>query len=175
MSKLVIAADIHGYYSVWKYIKSLLSEHDVLAIAGDFFDTRYGHSQSDDYRPEAILNEFSKLPNKKHYVYGNCDHESFCPGYGYIETFTFNGLNILLTHGNFSIDEPYDFDLKITGHTHRKELIKKKDKIYLNPGSIALPKEGPPSYAVIENKKILLIGVEKGIVGGYDIVEGCFL
>ncbi len=53
MSKLIIAGDIHGYYSAWQQITHLLSKNDTLAITGDFFDTKYGQDNS--------CNEFQKL------------------------------------------------------------------------------------------------------------------
>ena len=143
---------------------TLLSPGDTLAVAGDFFDTKYGHFNSTDYNPVQILNEFRNLPNITYYVYGNCDDTTFCPGYHYTETFLFDGLRIMLSHGNFEIGNGSEFDILITGHTHIRNIRMKKRKIYMNPGSLALPKDPSPSWAVIEGGTIKLMGLNEGVV-----------
>ncbi len=73
MEQMLITADIHGYYSSWQTIKNLLDQKTTLVIAGDLFDTKYGNPTYHDFQPDKIKEEFKALPNKKHFVYGNCD------------------------------------------------------------------------------------------------------
>ncbi|MBO5571040.1 MAG: metallophosphoesterase family protein, partial [Clostridia bacterium] len=48
-------------------------------------------------------------------------------------------------------------DLLIHGHTHIPVIQKTGDMLYLNPGSLAIPKEGSPrSYMIYENGTFFL-------------------
>jgi putative phosphoesterase len=160
MPRVIIIADIHGFYPAWQAIAAILRPEDTLAVAGDFFDTRYGDQADNTYQPELIRDAFNHLSIPKYYVYGNCDEPAFCPGHDYGETFTFEGKKIFLTHGHFcSCPEEEAADIRIEGHTH-KALIKRREKsILLNPGSIPLPRNGFRGYAVIENQKIRLVSL----------------
>ena len=63
--KVVVASDIHGFYSKWCTITNLLEKNDILAIAGDLFDTIYGSYADTDYQPDKIRSEFLDLKKKR--------------------------------------------------------------------------------------------------------------
>jgi putative phosphoesterase len=51
----------------------------------------------------------------------------------------------------------------ITGHTHIRKYEKHNEIVYLNPGSIGVPKgDGIPSLAVYEDGEIKIINIENG-------------
>lgn len=160
MPRLIIIADIHGYYPAWQAITSILKPEDTLAVAGDFFDTRYGDPSDTIYQPELIRYEFEHLSLKKHYVYGNCDEPEFYPGYAYEERFTFEGKKIVLSHGHFCSDPGEETsEIRIAGHTHKALVQDRLGTIFINPGSIPLPKNGFRGYALIEDQKISLVSL----------------
>jgi putative phosphoesterase len=160
MSKLLIVADIHGHYSIWQKVTQLLGPKDTLAVAGDLFDTRYGNYKNRDFMPEQIKEEFIDLNIPKYYVYGNCDDEWFFPGQEYFIKFDFNGKKILLRHGHIKEPLHSDIDIIIEGHSHIKQLEIKGKKIFLNPGSVAIPRDEIASYAIWEGNKIGLLDME---------------
>lgn len=159
MAKLIITADIHGSYNTWKKFKEVLKPEDTIAIAGDLFDTVYGRRDNIDFQPEKIKKEFLSLPNPKYFVYGNCDQEWIYPGQKYLLKFDFNGKKIMLRHRHIKNSDISDVDIIIEGHTHACRLEKIDDKIFVNPGSIAFPKNGVASYAVFEDNEIRLIRI----------------
>ena len=57
MAELIITADLHGSYTSWLTLKTLLAPGDGLVIAGDLFDTRYGDFSDPDFQPDAIKEE----------------------------------------------------------------------------------------------------------------------
>lgn len=109
---------------------------------------------------EADMEDFDLLyPDKRfHIVSGNCDYSSFSPSVG-VETV--NGARILYAHGHtFGVKGGYGNIIKtarengckiaLCGHTHTAVTLY-DDGVYLvNPGSCSRPRDGAPSYAVID-------------------------
>lgn len=164
MPRLIIVSDIHGFYTPWQTVLEILTSDDTLVVAGDLFDTRYGHINDKDFQPELIRSEFDHLKNDKYYVYGNCDKPSFYPGYEFAETFEFQGKNYMLTHGHYDLPDEKNGDIRIQGHTHKAMIEKKGHTIWVNPGSISLPRDTFRGVAIIENREIKLVDMGKGAV-----------
>ncbi|MEA1966855.1 MAG: YfcE family phosphodiesterase [Thermodesulfobacteriota bacterium] len=163
MAKLIVTADVHGSFGAWMTIKKLLGPYDHLAVAGDLFDTRYGDLKDPDFQPGEIKKDLSELKNPFYYVYGNCDVKSFYPDQKNSLNFDCMGTKILLHHGhNFTTKIPADIQLVIQGHTHIASLKTKDNIIFLNPGSLAVPRNNIYTYGVIENKKVKLINIKTG-------------
>ncbi|MCD8316454.1 MAG: metallophosphoesterase family protein, partial [Eggerthellaceae bacterium] len=60
----------------------------------------------------------------------------------------------------------------LTGHTHKKRLARKNGTVLVNPGSIALPKDGIRSYAVYEDGTFTLYNLEdNAVLGSISIDE----
>ena len=64
------------------------------------------------------------------------------------------------------MDKPLeDVDVLIYGHFHTCFIKEKDGIIYVNPGSISLPKNNTPnSYLIIENNKLILKDVEMNVI-----------
>jgi putative phosphoesterase len=161
MAKLIITADIHGSQSCWLTLSNLLKPDDSLVIAGDFFDTKYGNSNT-DYSPETIKKDLKTFKNKLYYVYGNCDTPSFFPGFKNTLEFTVFKKNFFLYHGDRPCNYSKNIDIIIQGHTHLCSLKKKGSQIFMNPGSIACPRNGIYTYGLIDNTSASLIELKTG-------------
>ena len=161
MSRLLITADVHGSYSTWITLKSLLKPDDILVVAGDLFDTRYGRRNSPDFQPNQIRDNLKEMKNKVYYVYGNCDESSFYPGQFHMLEFQFMGLNIFLHHGHTPLNaiSPRT-NLIIQGHTHLASLEKRQHTFFLNPGSLTSPRNGLYTYGIVDNNKIQLMNIK---------------
>lgn len=141
--KILICSDSHN-----KSILSLnLDEFNYIIHLGDIKDNDI------DY--------FNLYPNLI-YVRGNCDYNN----YELVKEVVLNDYKIFLTHSHlyntkYSLDllisntiNKYDFVLY--GHTHKQQVFKLENTIYLNPGAF---KDG--CYVVIENNGIYLINGNK--------------
>ncbi len=162
MSKLIVTSDIHGSYGSWLTILSLINKGDALAIAGDLFDTKYGNYANTDFKPESIKKELNLFKNPFYFVYGNCDLQSFYPGFDKYLQFEYESIKIFLYHGHMASDFDLDTKIIIQGHTHLCSLTKKKNQIFLNPGSISCPRNGMYTYGVIEKNWTHLIDLQSG-------------
>ena len=108
---------------------------------------------------EDIMHEY---PNKTfNIVSGNCDFFSIYPSAGIANV---GGHNIFYTHGHtlsvkygterlIAAAKEKNCDIALYGHTHISKILY-EDGVYLvNPGSCSSPREGRPSYAVIDIEK----------------------
>lgn len=91
-------------------------------------------------------------------VAGNCD---WSMNGSTSDTITLGGRNIFFTHGHaFGVKSGLDrlkrhareisADIVLFGHTHEAETFYEDGIYYMNPGSVALPRYGEPSYGVVD-------------------------
>ncbi|MBR8701031.1 Phosphodiesterase YfcE [Fusobacterium sp. DD29] len=76
---------------------------------------------------------------------------------------------IYLTHGHiYNKDNPLPMckgDILIYGHFHIPMIEKKDEMIFLNPGSISLPKNNSEhSFAVLEKNKFTIRNLEETVI-----------
>jgi uncharacterized protein len=149
--KFLITADIHGSINTWMTLRALMAADDILVIAGDLFDTRYGHFGHPDFSPETIRKDLSAINQTVYYVYGNCDVPCFFPGHDHTLSFTAGNKKTFLHHGHLRVSVPSDADLIIQGHTHVWRLEKKHGRIFMNPGSMTRPKKGGATFGLFDD------------------------
>jgi len=160
MARLIVTADIHGSFSTWSAVKTLLKKDDTLVVAGDLFDTKYGNYANSDFQPDSIKSDLSKFKHQFHYVYGNCDIPSFFPGSHSEKTFTAFKKQIFLHHGHNPCNDFKGSSIIIQGHTHIASLKEKNGHILMNPGSITYPKQNGPTYGVIDENSVSIINLK---------------
>lgn len=156
--KLLMVSDIHGdFKSLEKVLKN--ESFDRLVVLGDLFS--YGKIILDLNNNE-IIKLLKKYKDKLILIRGNCDYFIDYEKIGLyandIITIRVNNHDITLTHGNryyrgFMPD--FHGDIFASGHTHIPSIIKERDIIYINPGSIGLPRSGSQkSYLVFDDNYI---------------------
>ena len=83
-------------------------------------------------------------------------------------TLDINGKKFFFTHGHkYKIDiwPEEEFDVMVYGHFHTGFIKEKEGKIFVNSGSISLPKNNTKnSYLIIDNNSILLKDVNGNII-----------
>lgn len=165
--KFLIASDIHGSaYYCNLLLKAVKEENaDRILVLGDIL---YHGPRNDlplDYAPKKVMDILNPLKDKLLCVRGNCDTEvdqmvlSF-PILADYSIIPVGDRLIYATHGhnyNESKLPPISKgDILINGHTHVSKCTEYEDFVYMNPGSVSIPKEGTPhSYMTLENGKFL--------------------
>lgn len=158
--KYLVIADLHGSEFGLANLKRAIKMHnpDILILLGDLLRGGYGGSED-----VLIFLRDSTIP--KFAVLGNTDFagDAYSLGFDlpYSRNLPFGEWTIEMQHTPF-YGSGLPKRIYVNGHTHRKSLRKEGDQIYLNPGSIALPRDNCPGYAILEDKKITL----------YDAFEG---
>jgi uncharacterized protein len=141
MTKIAVISDTHGVLpeKAFKNLKDI----DLILHAGDIDN-------------EKILEDLKEI-TKTIAVYGNVDSTPIVSILKEEEIFDIEGLKIHLSHKKEIKNK--DYDIVIKGHTHRLEIKKEKNTLFLNPGSINPKKSIPQNKAsmimlTIENKDI---------------------
>ena len=161
--KLLIASDLHGsaYYTQMLLAREAQEAPEKLILLGDVLYHGPRNDLPRDYAPKQVIAQLSPLAEKILCVRGNCDTEvdqmvlpfPVLADYGWLYL---DGRTVYLTHGHvINKAHPLAFakgDILLHGHTHIPACEDCGDFMYLNPGSVSIPKEGSAhSYMVYEN------------------------
>lgn len=160
--KVLILSDIHGGYENLLKVLDNEKDFDLMLILGDILS---GYSYICSEVADLLNNYNTKIIS----VRGNCDNShlellNFSCDNPYILTSIDNKL-VFMTHGhlydihNIPID---DYDIYMQGHTHIPKMEIVNDKLYLNPGSITLPRGmSNKSYIVYQDHIFYLKDLNK--------------
>lgn len=165
--KLMIASDIHGsaYYCEQLMQAYRAEAPDRLLLLGDLLYHGPRNDLPRDYAPKRVIELLSAVKENLLCVRGNCEaavDQMVLPfpvmaEYAFLEV---NGLRIFATHGHlYGEDNPPPLqagDILLCGHTHVPANRQKDHFIYLNPGSVSIPKEGSHhGYMILEGQEFL--------------------
>lgn len=178
--RLMIASDIHGssYYAKLFFEKVKQEKPDKIILLGDIYYHGPRNPFPKDYAPmevAAILNQ-----NKDNIVVikGNCDSEvdQMVSDFTFIEGFfvvQLEGRKLVCVHGHKmekeDLPEINKGDIIAYGHYHTGLIENKNGVIYINPGSLALPKEeATNSYIILDRHNIELKDINGNLLKKYS-------
>ena len=174
--KVLICSDIHGSaYYCRAFIKRIESEKpDKIFILGDILYHGPRNDLPREYAPKEVIAMLNPLAEKITAVRGNCEAEvdgmvlDFDCMQTYVET-EVNGIPLILTHGHhYNKEKPFpkkERYVLLNGHFHVPEIEDRGAFVYLNDGSVSIPKQNSPhSYIVFEEHTFLWKDVETGEV-----------
>ena len=163
--KLLICSDIHGDFNSAKKIIDTFHEEgcDKILILGDILYHGPRNDLPGGYAPKKVIELLNENKDKLLCVRGNCDTEvdqmvltfPVLADYAYL---TFDGLRIFATHGhNYNTEKRPPLakgDILLHGHTHVPRFDSfGEDNVYVNPGSVSIPKGGNPKSFIIYNQR----------------------
>lgn len=161
--KLMIASDIHGSaFFCRKMLDAYKREQaDKLLILGDILYHGPRNDLPQGYAPKEVIAMLNEVKQELLCVRGNCDTEvdqmvldfPILADYCFLEL---DGKTIFATHGH--VYNPQNLpmlkkgDILLNGHTHIPANEDMGDYVYMNPGSISIPKNGSAhGYMIYEN------------------------
>ena len=173
--KWMIASDLHGSaYYCKKMVEAFEREGaDRLLMLGDLLYHGPRNDLPRDYAPKEVIPMLNGLKNKLCCVRGNCEAEvdqmvldlpvmaDYC-------ILPAGEKLIYATHGHiYNGKNPpplAEGDILLHGHTHVPAWTEfGQGNVYLNPGSLSIPKENSPhSYMILENGVFYWKDVETG-------------
>lgn len=162
--KLMIASDLHGSAAYTRRLLELYRDTGCqrLVLLGDLLYHGPRNPLPEGYEPPAVAKLLNDMADELLCVRGNCDAEvdqmvlEFPIEADSLALFL-GGRMAFVTHGHlFNTENPPKLcpgDLLIHGHTHVQAMDPfGQDNLYLNPGSVSLPKEGNEnSYMTYED------------------------
>ena len=174
--KWMIASDIHGSA---KYCRAMLERFDEegaerLLLLGDLLYHGPRNDLPEEYAPKTVIALLNERRTKLLCVRGNCEAEvdQMVLDFPVLSDYAVLPLGervIYATHGHHGSEQtppPHcPGDILLCGHTHVPACRDHGDFLYLNPGSVSIPKNGSRhSYMTLENGELLWKDVETGEV-----------
>lgn len=165
--RLMIASDLHGsdYYTAQMLSAFEREGAEKLLLLGDILYHGPRNDLPREYAPKKVIERLNAISDRVVSVRGNCEAEVdqmvlhfpvlsdscllFC-----------GGKTVFATHGHLfhegNLPPLSKGDVLLHGHTHIPALEIRENYIYMNPGSVSIPKENSPhSYMVLENDTFL--------------------
>lgn len=161
--KWFIASDIHGSgYWCSKMFEAFKKENaDRILLLGDLLYHGPRNDLPRDYNPKAVIEMLNAHKDIIFAVRGNCDSEvdSMVLEFPILADYTIicdGDTVIFATHGHVYNEDKLPPLKKGTvllhGHTHISKRVDHADYVYMNPGSVSIPKEDTPhGYMTLEN------------------------
>lgn len=163
----MIASDIHGSaYYCSKMLEAYQKEHaERLVLLGDLLYHGPRNDLPKDYNPKEVISMLNKLKEDILCVRGNCDAQvdQMVLAFPIMAEYCIlcqENYTIYATHGHVfheqNVPPLKQRDILIHGHTHIPACHEYEHYIYMNPGSISIPKEGSQAgYMIIDGKDFL--------------------
>lgn len=161
--KLMIASDIHGSAL---YCEQLLDAYrregaEKLVLLGDILYHGPRNDLPEGYAPKKVIAMLNEVKDELLCVRGNCDTEvdqmvlefPILADYAILYA---GGRMIYATHGHVynegKLPPLKKGDVLLHGHTHVPKCTEHENYLYINPGSVSIPKEGSAhSYLILED------------------------
>ena len=176
--KYYIVSDIHGSSkNIKKVLEYFDQDGDYLLVLGDDFYHGPRNDVPENYEPKEVIQLLNDRKYKILAVRGNCDGEvdqmvlNFPITSDYL-MLPFDEYKIFMTHGHLYKEFLWmnENDVVLSGHTHVPVAKKEDGIIFLNPGSISIPKMNHvPSFAILENHTYTIYDLDKNIMLSYKL------
>lgn len=171
--KYLICSDIHGSISSVDFLLDQFEKEkcDMIICLGDVLYHGPRNDLPEAYAPKEVIKKLNPLKDKIICIKGNCEAEVDQMVLEFkihdLLDMEINGLSVHLEHGHHLDSYKGNADIVLYGHTHIP-VIEKKGNVFINPGSITIPKAGSKrGYAIWDNNKITLYGMDKTVVLEY--------
>ncbi len=165
--KLLFISDIHGFKTNLDVITKIIKNKNIdkIVILGDILSSGY---KNENYDINEVIKFIELNKEKIIAVRGNCDTDQ---DINYlkvninkeIDVIDVNDIKIYITHGHIYNEANWNKNnsILVQGHTHKPFIRIHKSNIFLNPGSISLPRGiFKESYMIYENKKFTIFDVD---------------
>lgn len=179
--KWFIASDIHGSaYYCEKLIEAYKREQaDKMLLLGDILYHGPRNDLPEGYAPKKVIEMLNGMKNEILCVRGNCEAEvdqmvlnfPVLADYAILEA---GGRMIFATHGhvhnNNNLPPVKPGDILLHGHTHVPVCEEYETHIYMNPGSVSIPKENSPhSYMTFDGVRFEWKTLDGAVYNHFEI------
>ena len=137
---------------------------EKLVVLGDLYYIGPRNKMSEAYDIKYVQEFLSSFKDNLICIRGNCDSDvdvmvSDFPIINELGLISIDGKDIYLTHGHIYNEDNWtkNNSILVYGHLHIPFIKEKDGNIYMNPGSISLPKSDVgPTYLVLEDNKFII-------------------
>ena len=171
--KFLVVSDIHGSYYYAKKFKEIYEREnpDQIILLGDLYYHGPRNSLTEEYSPMKVAGILNDYKDKILCVRGNCDAEvdEMISDFKFNDNIrlNINGFKFFFTHGHvYNMDNvPENVDVLVYGHLHTGFIEEENGVVFVNSGSISLPKNNTAhSYLIIDDNNIILKDVDGNVI-----------
>lgn len=177
--KIMFISDIHGINTNLKKIEKKYAELkcDKLVVLGDLYYIGPRNKMQEDYNIPAVEEFLNSFKDNLICIKGNCDSEvdkmiSSFPIINELGLISVDNNDIYLTHGHIYNETNWEKEnsILVYGHFHRPFIKEVDNKLFINPGSISLPKgENNPTYLIYDNNNFTIYDFEDKVIASKKI------
>ena len=179
--KLLIASDIHGSLTFCERLVERYREEccDKLILLGDILYHGPRNDLPEGYNPKGVIALLNGMSDEILTVRGNCEAEvdDMVLDFNVLAEYAilYHGKRMLfLTHGHRfnpqNLPKLKKGDILFNGHTHVSKIEEIGDILYVNPGSVSIPKENTPrGYIIVDDEKITHKTLDGDVVAEYSL------
>lgn len=168
--KILFISDIHGITKNLELLDKVIKKEkiDKLVVLGDLYYPGFNKTTTnlDNFKVRDFL---TKYKNSLTVMKGNCDSQvdiekSPFPILEDISLINTDGIDIYITHGNkynCYNNDTFTNGVMIYGHEHIPYIKEECDMVYINTGSISMPRNNSKAtYTIYENKIFTIYDIE---------------
>ena len=168
--KLLVISDIHEIKTNLGIIKEKYKEFncDKLVVLGDLY---YNNNPTNDYDINYVKDFLEEFKDNLICLKGNCDSKidemiNTFPLIHELGVIPLSNKNIYLTHGHIFNDTNWKYQntILLFGHYHYPFIKEVNNIIFINPGSISLPKNDVASFLLIEDDEFTIYDINNNII-----------
>lgn len=178
--KYMIVSDIHGSAV---YCEMMLDAYrreraDRLIILGDILYHGPRNDLPEGYAPKEVIAMLNPIKDELLCVRGNCDAEvdQMVLEFPIMAEYALLALGkrtVFITHGHVFNEQNLpplkNGDILLHGHTHVPKRVEHETYIYMNPGSVSIPKDGSwHGYMTLEDSVFLWKDLEGNVKMEYE-------
>jgi putative phosphoesterase len=179
--RIMIASDIHGseYYCSQLLEAYAREEADRMLLLGDILYHGPRNDLPRDYAPKKVIAMLNAMKEDIYCVRGNCEAEvdqmvlefPVLADYALIPA---GDKMVYATHGHVynekNLPPLHKGDVLLNGHTHVPKCVEHEDYVYMNPGSVSIPKEDSHhGYMILESNKFTWKDLAGNIINEYNL------
>lgn len=179
--RIMIASDIHGseYYCSQLLEAYAREEADRMLLLGDILYHGPRNDLPRDYAPKKVITMLNAMKEDIYCVRGNCEAEvdqmvlefPVLADYALIPA---GDKMVYATHGHVynekNLPPLHKGDVLLNGHTHVPKCVEHEDYVYMNPGSVSIPKEDSHhGYMILEGNKFTWKDLAGNIINEYNL------
>ena len=173
--KYFVASDIHGSATFCQRMLDAYFKEgaDRLILLGDILYHGPRNDLPEGYAPKQVISMLNDVKNELFCVRGNCDTEvdQMVLNFPILADYALIPLGkrtVFVTHGHrYSTDSPPPMkqgDILLHGHTHVPACTDFGGCLYVNPGSVSIPKEDSwHGYMIIEENRLVWKDLESEV------------
>ena len=177
--KIMFISDIHGIKTNLEKIKERFTELacDKLVVLGDLYYIGPRNKMIEGYDITYVKEFLESFKDKLICIKGNCDSEvdimvSDFPIINELSLVSTINEDLYLTHGHIYNESNWKKtnSILIYGHFHTPFIKQIETNIYINPGSISLPKtEDGPTYLFYNEEEFIIYDINDNIIAKKNI------